>query len=380
MKKTYKNRKIITLTLVLATALTLNACSLLSDNENSNTASSSSRSNELSEPGLASSNAVSTGNSHAASDLSTDTSSIENSEFSQDEVSYDPNSVTTVKGVIIAGTRAMENYGGGPKSAATYAGYLNNFKTAVGENVNVYSMAIPIASAFYAPKQYKGAKTNHINTFASLRDNLSGVKDVNLLSALAPHTSETIYSRTDHHWQALGAYYASQELAKVAGVPFNDIADFQQKTIPNFLGSFYHTYTKSPILKNNPEDFVYYVPNQEYTANFYTKDTFKKPFESSLFFGGSSYSKFIGGDSYCVQIDTNVTNGRKLLVFKDSYGNALAPFLIGSFEQVYMVDIRKFKLNALDFIKEHRITDVCFSLSAFSIVNSNGAAVKDMNK
>ncbi|OGO87661.1 MAG: hypothetical protein A2Y15_06635 [Clostridiales bacterium GWF2_36_10] len=382
---TYKKRKIIILSLVLTVSMIFSACEFIIDMDTSDTYSETSRSSELSEPGDSanseqssedSSDNTSSVVSNSTSETSSVTSSETSSEYSQDEVSYDENTVQIINGIIVAGTRGMEQYGGGPKSAAAYAGYLNDFKVALGDGINVYSMPIPIASAFYAPEQYKSSINAHINTFASVRDNLVGVKDVNLLNALSLHTDEKLYSYTDYHWQALGAYYSSQELAKVAGVSFTDISNFTRESFSGYLGSLS---SKSSILKNNPEEFVYYVPNQEYTANFYKRTTFKDPFENSLFFAGNSYSKFIGGDSYCVKVDTGVNNGRKLIIFKESYGNALVPFLIGSFEQVYVVDIRYFEFDVLDFIKENGITDVCFSLSAFSIVGSNGAKVKNMN-
>ena len=36
----------------------------------------------------------------------------------------------------------------------------------------------------------------------------AGVDTVDMLTALAAHSGENIYYRTDHHWTSLGAYYA----------------------------------------------------------------------------------------------------------------------------------------------------------------------------
>ena len=41
---------------------------------------------------------------------------------------------------------------------------------------------------------------------------LSGFVDVR--SALAAHSNEYIYYRTDHHWTSLGAWYAFEEAKK----------------------------------------------------------------------------------------------------------------------------------------------------------------------
>ena len=58
-------------------------------------------------------------------------------------------------------------------------------------------------------------------------------------------------------------------------------------------------------------------------------------------------------------VSETVKNGRVLLVTKESYGNALVPFLTDHFEEIYVIDPRSFNgdgeptLNVVDFAKEH---------------------------
>ncbi len=281
------------------------------------------------------------------------------------------NDVRIVNGVLISGTRAMEQFGGGSSAGASTAAKLNTFKQAVGNDVNVYILPAPLASAFYAPEGYERSITNHQNCFYGLRDALVGVKFVDTLSALSSHTDEDIYFRTDHHWQALGAYYCAEELAKVAGVPFAKLTSFTAHSADGMLGSFYTTYTKDAVLKNNPDTMTWYEPNAAHTVTYYSRNNFKNPLTGrTLFSTNSGYTKFIYGDSYTTHIQTSVGNGRKLLIFKDSYGNALAPFVVSSFDEVFVADYRYFALNAKDFIEEHGITDVCFEMAAFSVAGS----------
>ncbi len=279
--------------------------------------------------------------------------------------------VRIVSGVLISGTRAMEQFGGSASSGASTAAKLNTFKEAVGENVNVYILPAPLASAFYAPQGYERSITNHQNCFYGMRDALVGVKFVDTLSALSSHVDEDIYFRTDHHWQALGAYYAAEELASVAGVPFANITTFKAHSSEGMLGSFYTTYTKDAVLKNNPDTMTWYEPTASHTVTYYSRGSYKNPITGrTLFSTNSGYTKFIYGDSYTTHIQSNVGNGRKLLLFKDSYGNALAPFVVSSFDEVIIADYRYFELNAKDFIEEHGITDVCFEMAAFSVAGS----------
>ena len=53
-------------------------------------------------------------------------------------------------------------------------------------------------------------------------------------------------------------------------------------------------------------------------------------------------------------------SGRKLALVKDSYGNAIAPFLASSFEEVHVIDFRSFPGNLPEYCRENGITDVLF--------------------
>ena len=85
----------------------------------------------------------------------------------------------------------------------------------------------------------------------------------------------------------------------------------------------------------------------------------------------------MGGDEKVVHVTTDVTNGRKLLIIKDSYPNALVPCLTGSFEEIWTVDMRyleemqHFPTSISKIVKEYGITDVLFCMDTFSAVGEN---------
>lgn len=273
-----------------------------------------------------------------------------------------------VNGFLVVNYRAMEQFGGTAASGELTAQLMNRFKERVGSDVNVYAMPIPLASSFYAPEGYTRSITNTQNCFYGLRDALVNVQFVDAYAALLPHTEEEIYARTDHHWFALGAYYAAEAFCKTAGANFASLSQFKRYASEGFLGSAYSAYGVSELAKY-PETFVWYEPKQSCTVNYYTQ-RFQFSSTGSMFASNNSYTKFIRGDGNAVQIQTGVNNGRRLLVIKDSFGNALAPFLIAGFEEVYFVDIREFACNILTFIDEQQITDVAFAVSAFTVSGS----------
>lgn len=284
--------------------------------------------------------------------------------------------------ILILGTRAMEIYYGDPNlnKLPRFAEALNTF-AANNPELNVYSMVIPKAAAFYLDKSpsYKHLAGRTLNDLNNLESLLSDdVQSINIYNILNSHKNEDIYMRTDHHWSSLGAYYAVKQFASDLGLPFQDISTYTKNVRTGYRGTMYAYSNYHSIIKDNPEDFVTYVPKATYTYETYDQN-FQNPRKRDSIFhyvGDNSvaswYLTFIGGDAYSVKIKSDAcSNGRKLLLVKDSYGNALVPYLLYSFEEIYVVDAREFKIHLDDFTKQQGITDVLFAEVAFSATSSN---------
>lgn len=275
--------------------------------------------------------------------------------------------------ILIANKRGITLYGGAWGAEQEYASYLNAYKEAL-PNVNIYSMVLPTSSSFYLPDKYKDLAHSEKEDFDSIEASLRNVLYVDAYSILEAHKDEAIYSRTDHHWQPLGAYYAAQIFALTAGVPFKELSEYEKVTLPGYVGTLY-MYTQSSTLMNNPEDFVYYKPGNEVSVTQY--DTrFGNPVAANLLLDpsqmpNSGYYMVFGADERIVHVNTDCKNGRTLVIFKDSYGNALLPMLTGSFENIYLCDIRYFELNAAEFIRSVQATDLLFAMCSFSAVGGN---------
>ena len=283
-------------------------------------------------------------------------------------------------GIAVVGTRAIMLYGGNYTVGEDYANVIVKYKEALGKDVNVYCMVIPTSSEFYCPESvspYNGSQLDNIrNIYASLIT--TDVRTVDAYSALRLHTNENIYFRTDHHWSSLGAYYAAREFASAAEVPFLELSDYDKRTVEGYVGTMY-SYTQDIAIKNNPEDFFYYVPKDvEFNTTYYNYILgdgnaiigIDKPINANFFLDFSNsksmlYCTFMGGDAKITHNNTSTGNGRRLAIFKDSYGNALPQFLFGSFEDIYIIDMRYFTYNAVDYLKEKGITDVLFANNAF---------------
>ncbi len=284
--------------------------------------------------------------------------------------------------VTIDGHRwGISLYGGG--TGENYAKYLNEFKEKVGSNVNVFNMVVPTASAFYLPAGYEEYNASHRDSINSIANNLVNVINIDGYAALEAKTDEYIYTRTDHHWMPLGAYYAAKAFCDVAMVPVKELSTYEPVDVEGFVGTMYAFTEYDEQIKNDPETFRYYIPSTDYTATYYKTDfTIDEDvkFFTSIFVeqpASGAYSTFMGGDQKIVKIETENKNGRKLCVFKDSYGNAEIPFFIDSFQEIYVCDVRYFDVYAPDFVKDNGITDVLFTMCTFSAVGENAEGIKN---
>lgn len=267
--------------------------------------------------------------------------------------------------------RAMESYGGSVAAVQRYAGVANAYKKALGDSVNVYCMPIPTAVAFYAPSAASSHASRVRPRLLDMFDALdSDVVPVDVYPELGRHADEPIYTRTDHHWGSLGAYYAASKLAEAAEVPFADITEFERHEVPGYVGTMAR-FSGSDQVRLSPETFYYYTPidtayittvtdlqmNDKHNRVVGVKTPRKTEYFTNAT-GGASYGKFGGGDYRIIKVSTDVKNGRRVAIIKDSYGNALAPFLFRSFEEVHVIDGRYFPYNIVDYVRQNGITDV----------------------
>lgn len=272
--------------------------------------------------------------------------------------------------------RGLPIFGGG--TGATYISSINEVKEKVGSQVNVFSMIVPTAGSFYMPKGITIARADEWDCIQNINSQLVGIIPVDAYTALSKHTSEEIFARTDHHWMQLGAYYSAEEFVKTAviDVPFAPLSSYERHDVEGYLGFLYGQSNESKIMRDNPETFTYYIPPNDFST-YYMNPEDKDFVKASMFLKmatSDSYSTFMGGDRKVVHVETDVTNGRKLLIVKDSYPNALVPCLTGSFQDIWTVDMRflkdmeHFPHSISEIVKEQGITDVLFCMNTFSAV------------
>lgn len=73
-----------------------------------------------------------------------------------------------------------------------------------------------------------------------------------------------------------------------------------------------------------------------------------------------------------------ITNGDKIALVKDMYGNAFAPFLSNNYDEVHVIDFRYFKGNLKEYCEKNKIKTVLF---LNGVMSANSALqIENMNK
>jgi len=288
-----------------------------------------------------------------------------NDTVNADSIPFDPQKLGNSKGLTIYDGMAFQIFGGNKRSALAYASMINGYRSKLDPSIHIYCMIIPSNAEFYKPNEMKLGASESKNIHDIYVALAPGVTPVYATENIRKHKDEYIYFNTDHHWTGLGAYYAYEAFCEAAKLSAVQLSGFERKCNGSFLGSLY-TLTLDERLKERGDSIVVYKIKNKYKT--YSMDSqFKKSTPCYLYYRNArNYGVFLGGDYPLMRIDSDVKNGRKLLIIKNSFGNALAPYMGANFEQVFIIDYRYFRGSVEQLIKQFNVTDVLFPTPVFS--------------
>lgn len=270
--------------------------------------------------------------------------------------------------VYVAENTAFGLYGFNQKGVDKYVEAVNTLANKVDEEVNIYDMIVPISSGVYldAELQKELGSSDQREAIQYICDKLDKkVTPIDVFATLEDHNDEYLYFRTDHHWTALGAYYAYCEFMKEKDIKPTPIDSYETKTFDNFLGTMYSYCNQSAALGETPDTVTAYIPlatnDMTYTDRKGNTVEYEIISDVSEWNAASKYNCFIGGDQPISEIHNPTKNdGSSCLVVKESFGNAFVPFLVDHYEYVYVVDYRYYPSGLTALISEKEIKDVLF--------------------
>ena len=251
--------------------------------------------------------------------------------------------------------------------ADKYAKAVNKTAQRLSGTSKVYTMLVPtsmditMSDALRAKMNSGDQKKGMEYIFSSLS---SDVTAVDIYKPLRLHRDEYLYYRTDHHWTALGAYYAYEQFTAVKGIKPVALSKFEKKSFGEFLGSYY-TNSNSSALKKDPDELIAYMPPYKTTLRYTTTDgTVVDWFlvnDVSSYPISQKYSAFAGADNpYTVIENKSKEKGKTCVIIKESFGNAVIPYIVGNYKKVYVVDYRYYKQGFVSLAKKVKASDVIF--------------------
>ena len=263
--------------------------------------------------------------------------------------------------LLVLRDRIMEIYKDKPESGMKYAEAVNKYADAFSGRAKVYSMLIPTQIEFAADiyaKSSDSQKDAIDRIYGAISDD--AIK-INVYDTMKENSGDYIYFRTDHHWTQRGAYLAYSQFVKEAGYTPVSLSSLKPKTADGFLGFLYNQ-ANDTSLANYPDTIEWFEGDELYTVKASTVENGETVEYNSRIYaepeGNPKYSIFMGGDHSLAEINTDVPDGKTVLVIKDSYANALLPLLTNNYSTVLAVDPRSYYGTVEELVEKYDVDDI----------------------
>lgn len=245
-------------------------------------------------------------------------------------------------------------------------------------SINCYFGLIPTAAEIYKEELPSSPDIlNQTQLITDYYDRFSSKEVIDIATGLFSRKTDNIYYRTDSHWSSLGSYLGYQTVIKALGeTPFSEDMFNIEYVTHDFYGSLSDG-TFLDYMEPDTIDLYHYINGQTITqvnkifgrsriisSDFYDRD--KK----------DSYSIFLGDQCGITQIRTNITNGKKLLVFGDSYSYSMMQFLSLHYEEIILVNLKYLTWEQSQLIDLLSYPDQLILYSVDEFINDNNISTK----
>ena len=179
------------------------------------------------------------------------------------------------------------------------------------------------------------------------------------------------YYFTDTHWRQENLVTLADHLLEQMGAP----AEACDYDVVELELPFYGVYYGQAALPMDPDSLKYLTNEMIEGCKVYSHDT-GKPVEIPMYdmgkaVGKDPYEMFLSGTRAVLTIENPaVSNGKELIVFRDSFGSSLIPLLVKGYEKITVLDIRYVNSSMLGQFVEFGNQDVLVLYSTL-LLNSS---------
>ena len=168
------------------------------------------------------------------------------------------------------------------------------------------------------------------------------------------------YYKTDSHWKQEKLLPVVERLGKKMGF---DAVDMSAYT-PENLGDFSGVYSSRLALDINPDELICLRKEATDSAKVYNIETQKEHigvYDTEKMKKNDKYDVFFSGAVPIISAENPLnSNGKELVIFRDSFGSSLAPLLLGSYSKITLVDTRHISSQIIGEYVDFENCDVLF--------------------
>jgi len=232
-------------------------------------------------------------------------------------------------------------------------------------NSNVYLSIIPDKNYFLAEENgYLSLDYEYLISYIREKNNYMEYIDITETLCLED------YYRTDTHWRQEKLLDTAQKLANGLGVELS--SDYRVNTLDN---PFYGVYCGQLALPISPDQINYLTSDTLDNCIVTSYDT-GKPVQKWVYdmeksYGKDPYEMFLSGSDALITLENpNAKAKKELIIFRDSFGSSITPFLAEAYSKITLIDIRYIRSDLLEDMVDFNNCDVLFLYSTMLLNNS----------
>lgn len=230
---------------------------------------------------------------------------------------------------------------------------------------------VPSASEIYEERLPANAVKEEQETlireiYANVR---TGIRCVDAHNILSSQKEEYIYYRTDTRWTSYGAYCVYQSAIQKMGftaVPYNRYVISHMST--DFKGDLYQRTLYDGVQADVLDCYNYESGGailritahhadgsaEERTPSLYDMSALQTP---------EMYDFYLGEPCAVLRIQTDLENGKKLLIYKDDFADCMIPFLMQHYSEICIIDLEQSTEISMRMADPSEFTQVLFLCS-----------------
>lgn len=230
---------------------------------------------------------------------------------------------------------------------------------------DVYSCVVPDKS-FYLAEENGSLSLDYDTLFATMEEGMPYSTFVDIRDTL----DASCFYRTDTHWRQEYLLPTAQKLAEAMSVAAPRAEDYTTETLER---PFYGVYYGQAALPMQPEDIKILRSEllEGCTVYNFETNTTGSVYDMQKLESKDLYEVFLSGPVSLLTVENpNATTDKELIVFRDSFGSAIAPLLMQGYKSITLVDIRYLPSPNLGRFLDFHGQDVLFLYSTLVLNNS----------